>query len=86
MRIFSLIAVVLFVSSLATPARAGMMEDCVQYRDSDLRISGCTAMIRSGQFSDRNLSAAYNNRGNAYTALGEHRRAIENYDQGPGCI
>ena len=33
MRILSLIAVVVFVSSLAGPARAGMFENCDQDRD-----------------------------------------------------
>ena len=81
MRILSLIAVVLFVSSLAAPAPAGMEEDCVQERDWDLKIGGCTAVIDSGQYSDRNLAVAYNNRGKAYAELGDHARAIEDYDQ-----
>ena len=81
MRLLSLIAVVLFVSSLAAPARAGMVEDCVQTDDWNLKISGCTAVIDSGQYSDRNLAPAYSNRGNAYLTLGKNRRAIEDYDQ-----
>ena len=84
MRILSLIAVVLFVSSLAAPAWAGMMkdlEDCEQNRDLDRVISGCTALIRSGQYSGKDLVWAYGNRGNAYADLGEHRRAIEDFDQ-----
>ncbi len=47
MRIFSLIAVVLFVSSFAPPAQADMEEDCLQHRDYDLEIDGCTAMLHS---------------------------------------
>ncbi len=47
MRIFSLIAVVMFVSSFAPLTRAGMEEDCLQHRDYDLKINGCTAMILS---------------------------------------
>ena len=81
MRILSLIAVVVLVSSLAAPARAGMMEDCVNDRDPDQQISGCTAAIRSGQFSGRNLAVAYNNRGLAYYGLGDYARAIEDLDQ-----
>ena len=81
MRILSLIAMVLFVSSLAAPARAGMVEDCEQSHDRDLRIGGCTAAIRSGQSQGKDLVWAYNNRGVAHSALGEHRRAIEDYDQ-----
>ena len=81
MRIASLVAVLLFVSSLAAPARAGMEEDCVQTGDWNLKISGCTAAIGSGQWQDRDLYWAYYNRGLAYYNLGEHRRAIEDYDQ-----
>ncbi len=81
MRILSLIAVVLFVSSLAAPAWAGTEEDCVQNRDLDRLISGCTAVIRSGQYSGRRLAIAYNNRGGAYNELGEYRRAIDDLNQ-----
>ena len=81
MRLLSLIAVILFVSSLTALARAGMVEDCVQERDRELQIGGCTAVIRSGQYSGRNLGTAYNNRGIAYADLGEYRQAIEDYDQ-----
>ncbi len=81
MRLISLIAVVVFASSLAAPARAGMMDDCVQERDRELQIGGCTAMIGAGQYSNKDLGTAYYNRGNAYYALGERRRAIENFDQ-----
>ncbi len=81
MRIFSLIAVVLFVSSLAAPARAGMVEDCVQERAPELGISGCTAVIRSGQLMGKELAWAYYNRGAAYFNLGNATRAIEDFDQ-----
>jgi tetratricopeptide (TPR) repeat protein len=81
MRVFSLIAVLLFVSSLAAPSRAGMVEDCVQTGDWNLKISGCTEVIRSGQYSGKDLVGAYNNRGVAYKNLGEYRRAIQDYDQ-----
>ena len=81
MRIFALIAVVIFVSSLTAPARADMVDDCNQDYDWDLRIGGCTAMIRSGQYSQENLAKAYSHRGIANRDLGEYRRAIEDYDQ-----
>ncbi len=81
MRILSLIAVVLFVSSLAAPARAGMGEDCNQDYDRGLNISGCTALILSGQLSVRNLVIVYNRRGLAYADLGKYHQAIEDYDQ-----
>ncbi len=47
MRIFSLIAVVLFVSSFGPPVQAGMEEGCLKHQDYDLKIDGCTAMIHS---------------------------------------
>jgi tetratricopeptide (TPR) repeat protein len=67
--------------ALAAPAIAGMKEDCVQEIDRDLQISGCTAVIHSGQVSDTDLATAYYSRGVAYRYLGEHRQEIESYDQ-----
>ena len=81
LRILSLIAVVVFLSALAAPARAGMVGDCGQQYDRDLQISGCTAAIRSGQWQGKDLAWAYTNRGVAYADLGEYRRAIDDYDQ-----
>jgi len=62
-------------------ARAGMEEDCMQVHDLDTKVSGCTAVIRSGQWQGKELAWAYNNRGLAYTYLGNPARAIEDYDQ-----
>jgi tetratricopeptide (TPR) repeat protein len=81
MRIFSLIAVVLFVFSFGPAVQAGMEEDCLQHRDYDLKIDGCTTMIRSGQYSDRSLAIAYKHRANAYAHLDQYRLAIQDYDQ-----
>jgi tetratricopeptide (TPR) repeat protein len=81
MRILSLIAVVVFVGSLAVPARAGMGEDCIQESDLDLKIRGCTAMISSGQFEGKLRAGAYALRGVAYGRLGDYARAIKDFDQ-----
>ena len=81
MRIFSLIAVVLLVSSLAAPARAGKAGVCVQDSDLDLSIGGCIAVICSGQYSGRKLAVAYYNRGLAYSRLDNTARAIEDYNE-----
>ncbi len=81
MRIVSLIAVVLFVSSLAAPARAGMKEDCEQVGDWNLKIRGCTAEIDSGKYSGEDLVFAYNNRCYAYNEVGRHDRAMEDCNQ-----
>jgi len=76
-----MIAVVVVLSAVAAPARAGMVEDCVQALDWNLTIGGCTAAIRSGQWQGKNLAWAYTNRGLAYDNLGEYRRAIQDFDQ-----
>jgi tetratricopeptide (TPR) repeat protein len=67
--------------AFAAPAQAGMVEDCEQGGDPELRINGCTEVIRSGEWQGRDLAAAYNNRGYAYDDLGQYSRAIEDYDQ-----
>ncbi len=81
MRILSLTAAVLLVSSLSAPARAGMVEVCKQHRDTDLRIEACTAVIGSSLWQGKDISWTYYNRGFAYAELGEYRRAIGDYDQ-----
>lgn len=75
------IAIFAAVLVLALPARAGVVDDCNQDRDPDRRISGCTAVIRSGDYSGKDLAAAYTNRGNAYDDLGEYNRAIDDYTE-----
>ena len=81
MRILSLTAAVLLVSSLSAPARAGMVEVCKQHRDTDLRIEACTAVIGSSLWQGKDISWTYYNRGSAYAELGDYRRAIGDYDQ-----
>jgi lipoprotein NlpI len=49
--------------------------------DSDVQIKNCTAIIESRGETTRNLSVAYNHRGNAYEHKGDHDRAIADYDQ-----
>jgi tetratricopeptide (TPR) repeat protein len=81
MRIFSLIAAALVVSSLGALVRAGVEEDCLQHRDYDLKVGGCTAMIHAGEYSDRGLAIAYKHRANAYIHLSKYRLAIQDYDR-----
>jgi lipoprotein NlpI len=49
--------------------------------DWDVQIKNCTAIIESRGETTRNLSVAYNHRGNAYEHKGDHDRAIADYDQ-----
>jgi tetratricopeptide (TPR) repeat protein len=62
-------------------ALADTVSDCVQDKDQDLRIRGCTAAIQSDKWRGEDLAWAYNNRGNAYKDKGEVDRAIADYDQ-----
>jgi tetratricopeptide (TPR) repeat protein len=45
----------------------------------DLGIAACTRQIQSGRYE--NLAWLYNNRGSAYSAKGEHYRAIQDFDE-----
>ena len=45
------------------------------------RITGCSALIDSGEGTTNALAIAYNNRGNAYAAQGDNDRAIEDFDR-----
>ncbi|HEX5778020.1 MAG TPA: tetratricopeptide repeat protein, partial [Xanthobacteraceae bacterium] len=46
----------------------------------EARIRSCSAIIDSLAATQRARAIALNNRGNAYNAQGDHRRAIEDYD------
>lgn len=65
----------------ALSAGAGIVEDCEQNGDPGLGVGACTAVIQSGQYSGAGLAWVHYNRGNAFNALGEHARAIEDYDR-----
>jgi tetratricopeptide (TPR) repeat protein len=47
----------------------------------EVRIEGCTALIRTVQGAATALPIAYNNRGNAYVAKGDYDHAIQDFDQ-----
>ncbi|MEM0987771.1 MAG: tetratricopeptide repeat protein [Pseudomonadota bacterium] len=81
MRQFLIIALVVVVLVPWGAARGDMVEVCNQGDDPDLRLAGCTAIIQSGQWSEDDLAIAFNNRGTAYADLGQHSRAIEDYDE-----
>ncbi len=83
MRHIAIFAVMLAaLLALATPTRAGVVEDCVQSHDRDVQIGGCTAAIRSGQWQGKELAWAYNHRGAAYRRdIDDAVQAIEDFDQ-----
>ena len=47
----------------------------------DVQIKGCTSVIGSGKETPKNLSIAYNNRGNGYRTKGDNDRAIADYNE-----
>jgi uncharacterized membrane protein YraQ (UPF0718 family) len=67
--------------ALAECSRVGMVEDCKQELDRALQISGCTAVIDSGQASGRGLAVVYSIRRAAYINLRDPARVIEDFDQ-----
>lgn len=69
------------VLAVAPAAGAGTVEDCEQNGDPGLGVGACTAVIQSGQYSGAELAWVHYNRANAFNALGEHARAIEDYDR-----
>jgi tetratricopeptide (TPR) repeat protein len=73
-------------SVLAGPAAAQTQKelDWCNGKDSagaDLVISGCTAVIQSKGKSPKDLSTAFNNRGNAYYDKKNYDRAIADYSE-----
>jgi len=48
---------------------------------ADGQIGGCTAVIQSGRETPPNLVKAFANRGTAFFAKGDYRRAIQDYSQ-----
>ncbi len=80
MRRAALIAL-LPLALLAASALAGTVEDCEQNGNPQLGVGACTAVIQSGQYSGKGLAWVHYNRANAFNALGEYERAIEDYDR-----
>ena len=64
----------------ATGAWGDMCADCVQDKDPDRRLRGCTQMIERGEKEpQKNRAITYFNRGVAYGRKGEVDRAIADY-------
>lgn len=81
MRILFMITGMALVAGLANTAHADMKADCEQNESQELRISGCTAAISSGEWHGQNLAWAHINRGRAHRMQGDHSLAIEDFDQ-----
>jgi tetratricopeptide (TPR) repeat protein len=72
-----IVALSLALIVAGSPAWAGPREDCVQRKDFERRINGCTAQIRRNPRD----TGAYNNRGDAYWGKGDFDRAIADYNR-----
>jgi tetratricopeptide (TPR) repeat protein len=48
---------------------------------TDIAITACTAVIKSGRYRGKNLAHAYNNRGIAYEDKKDHNHAIADYSE-----
>ena len=83
-----LIASFLALVALAGPSRAGGYEDAAtcftlinEGGDLESAVIHCTQAIDSRDIHGPDLAPVYYNRGWAYDALGDYRRAIEDYGQ-----
>lgn len=57
------------------------IQKCFEETVPNLAIHFCTRVIQSGGFSNENLSASYNRRGNVYFNKGNYDQAIQDYNQ-----
>lgn len=46
----------------------------------DLQIGGCTALIQSGKYTEKQLAIVFMHRGSGYVEKGQHDRAIQDFD------
>jgi tetratricopeptide (TPR) repeat protein len=69
------------IDALAQPQE--QIDACNGKNDAsaDLRIGGCTALIRTGKYSNKNLSIIFNLRGKAYRDNRDIEAALKDYDQ-----
>jgi tetratricopeptide (TPR) repeat protein len=58
--------------------------DCIQDKDADLEIKGCSAVIASGRATRDILAIAHSNRGSAYHTKGDLDRAAADYTEAIG--
>lgn len=59
---------------------AEAIENCADELDPRAAIDGCTSIIRKTIGSSEQVTLAYNNRANAFAALGEPEEALKDYD------
>src|SRR5580658_4163119 len=85
-RVLAAAAAAIWGAMLAAPTHAELSRPwtwCVNKEKAppDLQINGCTTVIQSGTETQKNLSIAFNNRGNAYRTKEDNDRAIADYNE-----
>lgn len=67
-------------ATAASPQLEASWRQCTD-SNADISISGCTAVIQSGEETGANLATAYYNRGITHRRERHYDRAIQDYDQ-----
>ena len=83
MRLLAAFSLVVWLSIV--PANADPVSDALEAtRAGDHRtaVEHYSQAIESGELTDQGLAVVFHNRGAAFHALGEYRRAIQDYDTG----
>jgi tetratricopeptide (TPR) repeat protein len=76
---FALAAMGALLVSPAWALTPQQVDQCRSSTDLKLRVASCTAVIESGNWPEKDLAWAFNNRGVGYRELGELDRALEDY-------
>lgn len=78
---FRLVIVAALVLAGPVPAVADLFADCIQHKDLDRRIRGCSQLIglRRGKEYSYAKAVAYKARGSAYHEKGQYDRAVADY-------
>src|SRR6185312_14936787 len=69
-----------FLASAAA-LHAEPLNNCAQSSDPFLAIEGCSQLTEAAGINDEQLALAFNNRANAYGAIGQRDRAIADYSR-----
>lgn len=72
-------ALALLVFLASGTARADDLADCNQQKDLDLRIRGCTALMKNAQLSAGDRAVVLQLRGNAFRVKRDYQSALSDY-------
>ncbi len=65
--------------TLLSVAKADEPGDCFESRAPSDAITACSRLVQAGRFTDRQLAAVFNNRGNAFAAVDQLEQAVADY-------